>query len=289
MYDVAIIGRGPAGVSAALNLNIRNKSIIMFGSDSKKVVSSPEINNYPGLPEIKGTLLSQKLYEHLKNTGAVLSSKRVNAIYSMGNSFSIQAEEEIFEAETVILSVGVDFKKSINGEDIFLGNGVSYCATCDAPLYRGRSVSVIGYNEESVKEANFLSEICHKVYFVPQMSLDYDFKDKNNIEIISDTPVKFEGQNHVKKLLLKDSTLEADCFFIIKDSYPLGSLVPGLEIDGSHVVVNRQMETNIKGLFAAGDVTGKPYQIAKAIGEGQMAAFSAIELLNKEQQANLLI
>jgi len=279
MYDIAVIGRGPAGVSAAINASIRNKSIVMFGKDSKKVISSPIIHNYPALPAIKGTSLSDQMFEHLKTTKAVLSDKHVTAIYSMGNSFTIQAEDEMIEAKTVILTVGVDFKKSIEGEDIFLGMGVSYCATCDAPLYKGKKVCVVGYNKESIEETKFLSEICDKVYYVPIIDEDFSFND--NVEIIKDIPLSFEGVKHANKLRLKNSLIEADGFFVLKDSYPIGTLVPGIEIDGAHVLVNRHMETNIKGLYAAGDVTGKPYQISKATGEGQMAALSAVEMLNK--------
>lgn len=280
MYDVAIIGRGPAGISAAINATIRNKSVVMFGDNSKKIISSPEINNYPGLPEIKGSLLSEKMSNHLETTGALLVSKQITAIYSMGNSFTMQAEDEMIEAKTVILSVGVDFKKSIEGEDTFLGMGVSYCATCDGPLYKGKTVCVIGYNEESIEETKYLSEVCSKVYFIPLPALKEDFDFKENVELVNSSPLKFEGGSHAEKLILNDVTIEADGFFVIKDSYPLGALVPGLVVDGPHVIVDRYMNTNIRGLYAAGDITGKPYQVAKAIGEGQIAAFAAVELLN---------
>lgn len=281
MFDIAIIGRGPAGVSAAINASIRNKSVIVFGKDSNKVVSSPVISNYPGLPEINGPELASKMYEHLKMSNCTFSSKNVTTIYAMGNSFTIQAEDEMLEAKTVILTVGVDFKKSIEGEDTFLGNGVSYCATCDAPLYRGKTACVVGYNKESIEETNFLSEICSKLYYVPLIKDTYELN--SNVEVVKDTPLKFEGTNKAERLVLKESTIEVDGFFVMKDSYPIGTLVPGLEVDGAHVVVNKRMESNIKGLFAAGDITGKPYQIAKAVGEGQIAAFSAIELLNKSK------
>lgn len=281
MYDVAIIGKGPAGVSAALNASIRNKKIIVFGRNSKKILSSPIISNYPGLPEIKGPDLSEKMHDHLDSTNVELSAKNVTTIYSMGDFFAIQAENDMIEAKTVILSVGVDFKKSIENEDSFLGNGVSYCATCDAPLYKGKTTCVIGYNKESIEETKFLSELCSKVYFVPAPSIEGQFEFSENVEIIKDLPVKFEGTMHAQKLVLKSTEIVADGFFVLKDSYPITSLVPGLEVDGSHIVVNRQMETNIKGLYAAGDVVGKPYQIAKAVGEGQVAALNAVELINK--------
>jgi thioredoxin reductase (NADPH) len=281
MYDIAIIGRGPAGVSAALNASIRNKNIIVIGKDSNKILSSPIINNYPGLPEIKGQLLSENFYNHLTKTNATLSTKSITAIYSMGDSFTIQVDNDMIEAKTVILSVGVDFKKSIEGEDVFLGNGVSYCATCDAPLYKGKQVCVIGYNKESIEETKFLSEICSKVYFVPILEGEFEFN--SNVEIVKDKPIKFEGVSHAQKLILKNNNIEADGFFVLKETYPLGALVPGLAVDGAHVVVNRQMETNIKGLYAAGDVTGKPYQISKAIGEGQVAALAAVAFLDESK------
>lgn len=279
MYDIAVIGKGPAGISAAINARQRNKNTIIFGRDSKKVLSSPEINNYPGLYSIKGEDLFNKFNEHLINSGAVVSEKSVTAVYTMDESFSIQAENDIIEAKAVVLSVGVDFKKSIENEDKFLGSGVSYCATCDAPLYKGKIAAVVGYNNEAINDANFLSEICTKVYFVPLIN---DITNlKGNVEIIKDIPIKFEGTEKAVSLVLKNSKIDADGFFVIKDSYPLGTLVPGLETNGSHVPVNRNMETNIKGLYAAGDITGKPYQIAKAAGEGQIAALSAVEYIDK--------
>jgi thioredoxin reductase (NADPH) len=282
MYDIAIIGKGPAGISAAVNAFARNKKVIMFGGDSKKVLASPSIPNYPGLPDIKGSELVERFNQHLKTTDTVLSDKRVTAVYSMGDYFAIQAETDMIEALTVILAVGVDFKKSIENEDTFLGTGVSYCATCDAPLYKGKTVAVVGYNHESIEETRFLSEVCSKVYFIPVVKEEYSFN--SNVEIIKDVPVKFEGDMQARKLVLKNSVVKADGFFVLKDSYPLASLVPGMNVDGPHVAINKHMETNIPGIYAAGDVTGKPYQIAKAVGEGQLAIFNAVEHLSKKSR-----
>lgn len=280
MYDIAIIGKGPAGISAAINAYARNKKAIIFGGDSRKVLLSPSIPNFPGLPDIKGPKLVEKLNNHLGLTDAEQSNKRVLAVYAMGKSFTIQAETDMIEAKAVILAAGVDFKKSIEGEDTFLGMGVSYCATCDAPLYGGKTVGVVGYNEDSIEETIFLSGVCSKVYYIQMIKGDYSFPE--NVEVIKGAPVKFEGAMNAKKLILKDREIEADGFFVLKDSYPLSSLVPGLETDGSHIIVGRNMETNIKGLYAAGDVTGKPYQLAKAVGEGQIAALNAAEYMDKK-------
>jgi thioredoxin reductase (NADPH) len=271
MFDVAIVGKGPAGISAAINAFARNKKTIIFGGDSHKVLASPSIPNYPGLPDIKGSEFSQMLNNHLERTDALLLNKKVLTIYSMGDYFAIQAETEMFEAKKVILATGVDFKKSIDGEDTFLGMGVSYCATCDAPLYKGKVVGVVGYNQESIEETKFLSSVCSKVYFVPIVK-EANFDFSSNVEVVRDVPIRFEGEMNATTLVLRDSYIKADGFFVIKDSYPLSSLVPGLEVEGSHVKIDRHMQTNIKGLYAVGDVTGKPYQLAKAIGEGQIAA-----------------
>ena len=278
MYDIAIIGKGPAGISAAINAKARNKNAIIFGKDSHKVAVSHGIWNYPGFTQITGAELIGRLNRHLESVAAEYCPKQVSAVYSMGDYFSIQAEGEMFEAKKVILATGVDFKKSLEGEDTFLGRGVSYCATCDAPLYRGKTVAAIGYNQEAADEAEFLSGVCGKVYFIPIGNIKKAFS--SNVEIIEGSPLRFRGNNKAERLILKDSReIEADGFFVLKDSYPLSSLVPGLEVDGPHVKVDSNMETNIKGLYAAGDVTGKPYQIAKAVGAGQIAALHAADNL----------
>lgn len=271
MYDIAIIGKGPAGISAAISAHSRGKKTIIFGGDSKKVLLSPLIDNYPGLPGIKGPELMKSLNNHLKLTDTIISEKTVLTVYSMGTHFSIQAQDNIIESKKVIITTGVNFKKSIENEDKFLGTGVSYCATCDAALFKNKETCVIGYNEESIEDVNFLSTVCSKVYFVPMIKIkNRSFND--NVVIVNDTPKEFKGNIKAEELVLKDNIIKCDGYFVIKDSYPLTSLVPGLQISGSHIIVDNNMETNIKGLFAAGDVTGKPYQLAKAIGEGQVAA-----------------
>lgn len=278
MYDIAVIGKGPAGISAAINAKARNKSVIIFGKDSRKISVTHSIWNYPGFKHITGPEFIEKLNDHLSSVSADYSKKQVSAVYSMGDYFSIQAEDKMFEAKKVILATGVDFQKTLEGEDAFLGRGVSYCATCDAPLYRGKVVAVIGYNQESVTETEFLSGVCSKVYFIPAGKVSGSFS--SNVEVIEGHPLKFIGNNKAEKLILKNmQEVEADGFFVLKDSYPLSALVPGLEVDGPHVKADSNMETNIKGLYAAGDVTGKPYQIAKAVGEGQIAALHAAENL----------
>ena len=156
-YDIAIIGTGPAGISAAITAKVRNKKVLLIGSASvsDKVAKAHMIQNYPGLPEISGAELAAKLLDHLKIMEIPITDRKVNAVYAMGDFFSLQIDQEFWEASAVILAGGVSFGKPFPGEDENLGRGVSYCATCDAALYRGRSAIVVGYAPKEEDDASF--------------------------------------------------------------------------------------------------------------------------------------
>jgi thioredoxin reductase (NADPH) len=281
-YDIAIIGSGPAGLSAAINAKIRNKNIIVFGSNelSSKVTKAPKVDNYLGLHGINGEDLKNNFKEHIKKMDIKISEERVNNIYAMGDYFSVMVNDKMYEATSVILATGVEYTKPIKGEEEFLGKGVGYCATCDAPLYRNKKVAIVGYNIEAEEEANFLSEIASKVYYVPVYRGEY--KINENIEIIKDYPLEITGENFADKLVLRKSEIDIDGVFVLKDSVSPKHLMPGLEIEGEHIKVDRSMKTNIEGCFAAGDCIGKPYQYIKAAGEGQVAALNAASYLDKK-------
>lgn len=281
-YDIAIIGSGPAGLSAAINAKIRNKNIIMFGSNelSSKVTKAPKVNNYLGLYDINGEGLKTSFKEHIDKMDINITEERVNNIYAMGDYFSIMVNDKMYESTSVILATGVEYTKPIKGEEEFLGKGVGYCATCDAPLYRGKKVAIVGYNIEAEEEANFLSEIASKVYYVPVYRGEYNINE--NIEIIKDYPQEITGENFVNKLVLRKSEIDIDGVFVLKDSVSPKHLMPGLEIEDEHIKVDRNMKTNIDGCFAAGDCIGKPYQYIKAAGEGQVAALNAASYLDKK-------
>lgn len=280
-YDIAIIGSGPAGLEAAINAKIRNKKVIIFGNEnlSKSLVLAPKINNYLGLYGLSGIELKDKFKEHINKMDINITLEKVNNIYAMGEYFSIMTSKGDYETKTVILALGMEHTKPIKGENVFLGRGVGYCATCDAPLYKDKIVTIIGYNKEAEGEANYVSEIASKVYYIPMYNDKYMIND--NIQIVKDSPIEIVGQNKVEKLVLKSEELSTDGVFVLKDSAPPEQLVPGLEMDDKHIKVNRKMETNIKGCYAAGDCTGKPYQYMKAVGEGQVAALNVVEYLNQ--------
>ena len=156
-YDIAIIGSGPAGLSAAINAKIRNKTIIMFGNDnlSNKLVKAPSIDNYLGFYDISGDELKDKFKSHIDSMDISIENKRINNIYAMGEYFTIMSGNDMYEATTVILATGVEYTRPIKGEEEFLGRGVGYCATCDAPLYRNKKVAVQIDGDKLVNKVSF--------------------------------------------------------------------------------------------------------------------------------------
>ena len=278
--DIAIVGSGPAGLSAALNAKIRNKSFIVFGNNnlSNKVIKASKINNYLGFYGVTGKDLAEKFKEHINSMDIKITEERVNNIYAMGDYFALMVNEKMYEATTVILATGMEYTKPIKGEEQLLGKGVGYCATCDAPLYRGKTVTIIGYNKEAEEEADFVSEVAEKVYYIPM------YKDavkvNENIEIVSKKPLEIVGEEKVSSIKTDDGELETDGVFVLKDSISPGQLVPGLEIEDGHIKVDREMKCNIPGCFAAGDCVGKPYQYIKSAGEGNIAALSAVKYID---------
>ncbi|MDY3738548.1 MAG: NAD(P)/FAD-dependent oxidoreductase [Peptoniphilaceae bacterium] len=277
---MAIIGRGPAGLSAALNASIRNKNIIVFGNSPLDLTKSKRIDNYLGIPDINGKDLYNLFLKHTEKYNINFSKHRVREVYAMGDYFALTFDDKsIIEAVTVIVACGTQLKKDIKNEEKFVGKGIGYCATCDAALYKGKKVVIIGYNEESVSEANFINEIVRETIYVNMYKKDIDLN--KDIKVINDIPVEFSGNNRAEKLILKQNEIEADGFFVIKESSKPERLVPSLKTEGSYIITNhKDMSTSIPGLFAAGDITGLPYQIMKAVGEGQVAALSAARYIS---------
>lgn len=279
-YDIAIIGSGPAGLSAALNARIRNKEFIIFGNKNltNKVSKAPKIDNYLGFYGVSGELLKEKFQEHLNAMNIEIVEERINSIYAMGEYFALMANNKTFEAKSIIIATGIEYTRPIKGEEEFLGKGVGYCATCDAPLYKNKTVIIIGYNKEAEDETNYVSEIAGKVYYIPMYKGTYNLN--KNVTLVEDKPEEIVGDLKVNKLVLKNCEIETNAVFLLKDSISPGQLVPGLKIEEGHIHVDRLMKTNISGCFAAGDCVGKPYQYIKAAGEGNIASLSAVKYLD---------
>ena len=285
-YDIAIIGTGPAGISAAITAKIRNKRLLLFGSQpvSPKVEKAHEIQNYPGLPAVSGAGLAEALTNHLAAMDIAVTREQVGAVYEMGGYYGIQTGGGIYEAQTVILATGVAMGRPLPGEEKLLGRGVSYCATCDAPLYRGKTAAVIGYNAEAEAEADFLSEMAAKVYYFPMYKPQPRVCEA--VEVVRELPEAIEGEGKVSGVRTREgNSFAADGVFVLRDAVAADRLVPGLATDGPHAAVNLQMETNLPGCFACGDLAGRPYQYIKAAGQGNVAALSAVAYLDGKKRA----
>ena len=266
-YDIAIIGTGPAGISAAITAKLRNKNIILFGNKdlSDKINKAHSIKNYTGLPNVTGEELAAALKNHLNDLDIEITEKRVNAVYSMGEYFALQVGKEMIESKTLIIATGVTASKTLKNEDEFLGRGVSYCATCDAHFCKGKDVAVIAYTKEAEEDALFLSEVCSSIKYFPLYDISNEIFDKyGNIQIIKDKPIGFAGNMKAERIICENSSYDAFSTFVVRNNISADKLVPGLKTDGTHIIVDLQMETNIKGLFACGDIAGKPYQYIKS-------------------------
>lgn len=279
--DIAIIGSGPAGLSAALNAKIRKKNFKIFGSLdlSPKIEKAHEINNYLGLYGKSGLEIKEAFLKHIEEMEIEITEEKINMIYSMGEYFTLMANDKMYEATTVILATGVHFGKPLKGEEAFLGKGVGYCATCDAGLYKDKVVTIIAYNKHEEAEANFVATIAAQVYYIPMYKEEVEVDA--SIEVIKDMPVEIIGEQKVHRLVLKNQEIETDGIFILRESVSPGQLVPGIMMEGQHIAVDRKMKTNLPGCFAAGDIVGTPYQYIKAAGEGNIAALSAVSYIDE--------
>lgn len=274
-FDIAIIGSGPAGLSAALNAKIRKQNFIIFGTKglSSKLIKAHEINNYLGFYGKSGKEIAAEFQSHVEAMGIEITEERVNNIYSMGEYFALMVNDKMYEATSIILATGIQYGKPFPGEERLLGKGVGYCATCDAPLYKDKVVTIIAYSKKEEEEADFIATIASKVYYIPMYKEEVDVHP--SIEVIKDDLVSIEGEEKLEKLVLKNSEIVTDGLFILRESISPGQLVPGLKIVDNHVEVDRTMKTNLNGCFAAGDIVGRPYQYIKSAGEGNIAALSA--------------
>ena len=282
-YDCIIIGSGPAGLSAAINLKTYEKNFLWFGNAklSEKVEKAELVNNYPGLYGVSGKELSSAFLKHKEEMELEITDKIVSSIYDMGGYYNVMAENQFYETDSIILAMGVVAANQYEGEAEFLGRGVSYCATCDGALYKGKKIAVVSTSKRFEHEIEFLADLAEKVYLFPFYK-DCEIQ-KENVEKMTKAIKEIKGGFRTEELILKDDeSLPIDGIFIMRQAIAPTTLLSKLEVKDGHIEVNRQMETNLKGVFAAGDCTGKPYQYTKAVGEGNIAAHSVIEFLGEK-------
>ena len=280
IYDAAIIGTGPAGLSAALNLKIRGKTFIWLGSRdlSGKISKAERVQNYPGLPDVSGQELAAAYQRHMEAMGISIVERMVNSIMPMGGHYALMAGSEFYETKTVLLATGIAGAGTLPGETPLMGRGVSYCATCDGALYKGKTIAVIITAARFEHEVEYLAELAGEVLLFARYQ-DCGV-DRPNVRVMDGVPAAIEGEQRAEAVRCADGAVyPVDGVFCLRESVALGTLLPGLVSDGAHIVVDRTMATNLPGIYAAGDCTGRPYQYTKAVGEGNVAAHSILEYL----------
>lgn len=302
MYDMLIIGSGPAGMGAAiygvragLSLAVLDRSPISGG----QVLTTYEVDNYLGLPQISGGEISQKFREHADSLGVNFVTANVTSIEDKKDCKIVHTEEGDYEAKTLLLATGATHAMlGVKGEMQLTGMGVSYCATCDGAFFRKRTVAVVGGGDVAVEDAIFLAGLCSKVYLIHRRdllraadSLQKKLMSMENVEILWNCEVKeIQGEDMVEKILVyhnqddSQSEIEVNGVFIAVGIHPNTELYQGLvEMDEQgYVLADESCKTTVDGIYAAGDIRKKALrQIITAVADGANAVTSAQNYLNK--------
>ena len=299
MYDIIIIGGGPAGLTAALYAKRANKSVLVIekATFGGQITYSPKVENIPGFLSLSGNEFAEKLIEQVLEQGADVEMAEVLSI-KKGETFTALTDSGEYEGKTVIIATGAKHRMlGLPREEQFVGEGISFCAVCDGAFYSGKTVAVIGGGNSALQEAILLSDLAKKVYVV--QNLDYltgeeklaeQLKNKNNVEIILGSVVtELIGESELKGIKIKNAngeqTLELDGMFVA-----IG-LVPQNEPFAEHISLNtwgyaeagEDCKTTQAGIFVAGDCRSKRIrQVATAAADGAIAALAACDYLDQK-------
>lgn len=279
MVDIAVIGGGPAGLSAAINARARGKNVLIVGNpiEENPLYKAPVIDNYPGLPGVSGAQLLHTMEEHAKESGAQFRSGRVLSIAPMGNRFFVSIGSDFEEAASIVLAIGAQRGAKLPGEEALLGRGVSWCATCDGMLYRNKAIVVVGFSHDAPEEANFLQEIgCQVTYAARKAPVGLH----PDIPVVLGRQIAVEGEQVVTAVRVDDTVIPCQGAFILREAMAPSDLLPGLALENGYVTVDRLAATSLPGVFACGDCTGLPLQIANAVGEGLIAGQQAADYVD---------
>ena len=296
--DLIVIGAGPAGLTAGLYAAWSGFDALVIETlvPGGQMATAHKIKNYPGFPEgIGGMELAELMKTHAENLGSNIKNlDEVKKVEKTGDDFVITTSQGQYKAKAVIIATGLYRKKlGVPGEKEFKGMGVSYCATCDGPFFKDRRTVVIGSGTHAVSEAIYLADIAGEVKLIMKRDhpiiadkdTERQLKD-SKIELVTGTEVlEILGSEMASGIKIKDietgaeRTLEADGIFIEAGRLPNIALLEGLDVktdEKGYIITNEKQETNIKGLYAAGDViAGKVKQVGTAVGQGTLAALSA--------------
>ena len=279
MFDIAIVGGGIAGYSAALTAKNLKLDYLWLGDKDfgKKTAKAEYVRNYPAFSG-NGNELVNALSAQKEREGVLLTEKRIDGVYKQKDGFLLTAGTESFSSRTVILATGVELSAGLGEE--FLGRGLSYCAVCDGALYKNKRIAAVLYDDGAKEEAEYLAGFAAEVLLFCERPLAFSAP---NIRVVEQKPKRVEGGLRLEKIVTEEGEYPVDGVFLLGRSAPPAHLCGGLKTDGGHIIVNRDLATNLEGVFAAGDITGKPYQFIKAAGEGCNAAYSAKAFLNAKR------
>jgi len=295
IYDVIIVGGGPAGLTAALYTARHDlNTLVLEGRKiGGKALEAHWVDNYPGFPEgISGQDLMENMIQQAVRFGAEIRNETVVGLSDLGELKMITTRMGFYQAKSVVVATGVSRKTlSVPGENEYKGRGVSYCGVCDGPFFRDKTVAVVGGGHEAVHDIEMLSETADKVYAIPgKKGYSEDFpelaslRENPRVEFITGADVKkIGGSDFVEYVTLEGSIkgrLNLDGVFIILEQVPTVGILgeAGVSTDGGGcIMVDNDMETNIEGVFAAGDCTCEGMQIVTAAGMGARAALSAMK------------
>ena len=296
MYDIIVIGGGPAGLTAALYARRQNKSVLVLEKNSfgGQTVYSPKIENYPGFKEMSGVEFSDKLVDQVLDQGAELEMEQVIKVVDNGATKTVVTEDNTFEAKSVIIATGAKHRMlGLVGEEDYVGNGISFCAVCDGAFYNGKEVAVIGGGNSALQEALLLSQNCKKVnviqnlaFLTGEQKLIDSISAKDNVSVTLNTVVTaISGvDGALTGLVLKstetgeETTINVDGVFVAIGLVPDNDCVKDIIAldDRGYVPADESTVTTVNGIFVAGDCRSKTIrQIATAISDGATAALSA--------------
>ena len=285
MYDIAIIGGGPAGLSAAVTAKVRNKKVILFEANnfSPRLQKAHAVDNYLGMPGLTGAELMHHFVEHAQKMQVEIVKAKVLKVNAADDSnMVVVTADNVYNTQSIIFAVGVSLSSGIDGEKEYLGKGVSYCATCDGMFFKGKSIAVVSELSGAIEEVKFLAEICKEVYFVTKQNIDKSILP-DNVQLVDDIVDKICGAGTVNGMQLKTGGyVPVSGVFVLRESDPVDNILQLLRLRGNSIFVHEHSaQTNLPGVFAAGDCTGQPWQISKATGEGVRAALEAVNYLGK--------
>lgn len=279
-HDILVLGSGPAGLAAAVAARGRGKSVLVIGNrwQDSPLARAERVDNYLGLPAGSGKDLLAQFYDHAVKAGADFVTGRAVSMMVYGGVFATVGSQ-VYDGKALILAPGVQRQAKYPGEETYLGRGVSYCATCDGMLYRGKPVAVAGRSPDAPLEANYLKSLgCQVTYVAAQRPEGLD----GDIPFVRGSRLAVIGEQAVTALEVDGVKLPCAGVFILRQAVAPTDLLPQLETENGVIRVDRTMATNLPGVFAAGDCTGGPLQVAKAVGEGHVAALSACAWLEEQ-------